>query len=484
MRVVLLLLLLVCQAAPSLAQSWPAVLRAELDASGIPTEAVGLYVQELDAGAPLLAWNAETPMNPASAMKLLTTLAALEVLGPAYTWRTEAYIDGPLRGDVLEGDLMLKGGGDPKLDLEKFWLLVKTLRGRGLREIRGDLVADRSAFAVDDSDPARFDNAPTRPYNVPPDALLVNYKSIDLQFIPQDDIGTVRIVSLPELAQIGIINQLALGAGNCDFWPERPMASMQESQLVFSGLFPRGCGEKRKSFSLLTPDAYLQALFSQLWQEAGGTFAGRVRPGQVPASARLLATWESPPLAEVIRDVNKWSNNVMARQLFLTLGLQRDTPPATTLEAIRAVQEWLGQIGLEMPELVLENGSGLSRSERISARNLARLLEHGWNSPLLPEYLASLPIPGVDGTLRRRLNGSPAAGKAHLKSGYIDGVRSVAGYVRDRHGRWLLLVCIVNHPQAVAAQPFLDAVVDWAWSRKGDDCCGRRPGGSEVFWGY
>ncbi len=473
MRALALLLLLSCQAVAALAQSWPAAVRAELDASEIPVEAVGLYVQEIGAPTPLLAWNADAPMNPASAMKLLTTLAALDLLGPAYTWRTEVYTDAPLRGDVLEGDLVLKGGGDPKLDLERFWLLLKALRGRGLREIRGDLVADRSAFALDDSDPARFDNAPTRPYNVQPDALLVNYKSIDLQFLPEEDLGTVRIVSLPDLAPIGIVNQLVLGAGSCDFWPERPMTSLQAPQLVFTGVFPRGCGEKRRSFSLLTPDAYLEALFRQLWQEAGGTFTGRVREGRVSATARLLATWESPPLAEVIRDVNKWSNNVMARQLFLTLGLQRNGPPATTLEATRAVQEWLGQIGLEMPGLVLENGSGLSRSERISARNLARLLEHGWNGPLLPEYLASLPIPGVDGTLRRRLNGSPAAGQAHLKSGYIDGVRSVAGYVRDRRGRWLLLVCIVNHPQAVAAQPFLDVLVDWAWIGGGEDCCKR-----------
>ncbi len=469
MRVVVLILVLACQVAPALAQSWPAGVRAELDATGIPAEAVGLYVQELGAATPLLAWNADKPMNPASTMKLLTTLAALEALGPAYTWRTEVYADGPLRGNVLEGNLVLKGSGDPKLDLEKLWLLMKMLRGRGLREIRGDLVADRSAFSLENNDPARFDNAPTRPYNVQPDALLVNYKSIDLQFVPQEDSATVRIVSLPELAQINIVNELTLGAGDCESWPERPMTSADEPQLVFTGVFPRGCGEKHKSFSLLTPDDYLEALFRQLWQEAGGTFTGRVREGQVPASARLLATWESPPLAEIIRDVNKWSNNVMARQLFLTLGLNPDAPPATTATATRAVQEWLLRADLEMPELVLENGSGLSRSERISARSMARLLYHGWDSPLLPEYLASLPIPGVDGTLRRRLAGSPAAGQAHLKSGYIDGVRSVAGYVRDHRGRWLILVCFVNHANAIAAQPFLDAVVDWTWSQNGDD---------------
>ena len=259
-------------------------MRAELDATGIPAEAVGLYVQEVGAATPLLAWNADKPMNPASTMKLLTTLAALEALGPAYTWRTEVYADGPLRGNVLEGNLVLKGSGDPKLDLEKLWLLVKTLRGRGLREIRGDLVADRSAFSLENNDPARFDNAPTRPYNVQPDALLVNYKSIDLQFVPQEDSATVRIVSLPELAQINIVNELTLGAGDCESWPERPMTSADQPQLVFTGVFPRGCGEKHKSFSLLTPDDYLEALFRQLWQEAGGTFTGRVREGRVPAS--------------------------------------------------------------------------------------------------------------------------------------------------------------------------------------------------------
>jgi D-alanyl-D-alanine carboxypeptidase/D-alanyl-D-alanine-endopeptidase (penicillin-binding protein 4) len=350
MRAAVLVLALACLAAPASAQHWPATLRAELAASGIPTEAVGLYLGEVGAATAILDWNSGTPMNPASTMKLVTTLAALELLGPAHTWRTEVYVDGLLRGDVLEGDLVLRGSGDPKLDLESLWLLVKSLRGRGLREIRGDLVADRSAFAVEDGDPARFDNEPTRPYNVPPDALLINYKSVSLQFVPQKDSGTVQIVPLPDLPQIRIVNQLALAPGHCDFWPERPMASAEQAQLVFTGVFPEGCGEKRKSFSLLAPDEYLQALFRQLWTEAGGMFTGRVREGAVSSSARLFAVWESPPLAEVIRDINKWSSNVMARQLFLTLALGAQRP-ATVVKAAQTVQEWARQAGLEMPEL-------------------------------------------------------------------------------------------------------------------------------------
>jgi D-alanyl-D-alanine carboxypeptidase/D-alanyl-D-alanine-endopeptidase (penicillin-binding protein 4) len=468
-RVILVLLGCLIAVGSARAQHWPGPLRAELAASGLPPEAVGVYVQEVGATRPLFAWNADKAMNPASVMKLLTTLAALELLGPNYTWRTEVYVDGAVKGEVLEGNLVLKGSGDPKLTLENFWLLLKGLRARGLREIRGDLVVDRSLFALEDADAARFDNEPTRPYNVPPDALLVNYKSVRLHFIPQEDSGTVRIAALPDLPQVSVLNQLALGAGSCSYWPERPMAYPEQARLVFTGVFPQGCGEKAKSFSLLTPNEYLLALFRQAWQEVGGAFTGNLRESPVPASARLFATWESPPLSEVIRDINKFSNNVMARQMFLTLSLSVDAPPATTSKATRAIQEWLTRIGLDVPELVIENGSGLSRNERVSPRNLARLLQRGWDSPLLPEYLASLPIPGVDGTLRRRLSDSQAAGHAHLKSGYLEGVRAVAGYVRDRRGRWLIVVCIVNH--ASSGQSFVDAVVDWAWSQAGDGCC-------------
>jgi D-alanyl-D-alanine carboxypeptidase/D-alanyl-D-alanine-endopeptidase (penicillin-binding protein 4) len=326
---------------------------------------------------------------------------------------------------------------------------------------------------LENADPAQFDNRPTRPYNVPPDALLLNFKSVRLQFLPDEENGKVKITSLPDLPQVSIVNQLSLGRGSCQYWPENPQANPEKAQLVFQGKFPKGCGEKSKNFSLLTPNEYLQAVFEQTWRELGGKFGGKVRDGMVPASARPLSTWQSPPVSEVIRDINKWSNNVMARQLFLTLGLDGGASPATTATADSAVRGWLKEAGLEFPEFVLENGSGLSREERISVRNLARILERGWDSPLMPEYLASLPIPAVDGTLRRRLKGSDAAGKAHLKSGYLEGVRAVAGYLQDYRGRWLILVCIINHKNAIRAQPFLDAVVDWAWSQGDEGCCMR-----------
>jgi D-alanyl-D-alanine carboxypeptidase/D-alanyl-D-alanine-endopeptidase (penicillin-binding protein 4) len=402
-------------------------------------------------------------MNPASTMKLLTTLAALEVLGPNYTWRTEAYTRGTMQDGVLSGDLILRGSGDPKLTLENFWLLLADLRARGLREIRGDLVLDRSFFAVPPGDPGRFDNEPTRPYNVEPDALLINYKSFRLQFVPDEASGRVRIIPTPPLPEVEIVNQLVLGPASCEFWPDRPQFMPEPPRLVFTGVFPGGCGERSRNFALLDPNRYALSLFTQTWQASGGDFTGTVREAPVPPDALLIATWESPPLSELIRDINKFSNNVMARQVFLTLALKLEPPPVTAAAAASVAREWLRRTGIDAPELVIENGSGLSRTERISARNLAKVLARGFAGPLMPEFVASLPIAGIDGTFRRRLNGSLAVGQAHVKSGYLDGVRAIAGYVQDRDGRWLIVVSLINHPAAASAAAFQDAVIDWAF---------------------
>ena len=472
----LFLLSLLTLGTPAIAQSGPlpAQLREALASAGIPPSAVGVYVHEIGAPRPVLEHQVDRPMNPASTRKLLTTLAGLELLGPSYTWRTEAWIDGTLAGDVLQGDLVLKGYGDPKLTIEDLWLFLREIRARGVREIRGDLLLDRSFFAIEPSDPAHFDNDPARPYNVGPDALLLNFKSVRLEFLPQEENGTVAILPLPDLPQVSIVNQLTLGGGSCDFWAERLQANLEPTRLTFTGVFPRGCGTKEKSYSLLSPNEYAFALFQQLWRELGGSLSGRARDGTFPESARLLATWDSAPLAEVIRDINKFSNNVMARQLFLTLSLAADNPPATTDKAARAMREWLARSHLDFPELQVENGSGLSRNERISPRHLGELLLYAARSPLMPEYAASLPIPGVDGTLRRRLAGSPAIGQAHLKTGYLDGVRAIAGYVLDTRGRIIVVVSIINHPQAVNAQGFQEAVIDWARSRgTPGSCCAR-----------
>jgi D-alanyl-D-alanine carboxypeptidase/D-alanyl-D-alanine-endopeptidase (penicillin-binding protein 4) len=458
-------------ALPAMAESLPPSVARALKQAGIPPAAAGIYVREAGAPRPALALNAGEPMNPASVMKLLTTYAALELLGPAYTWRTEVYGTDALRGDTLEGDLVIKGYGDPKLNLENFWLLTRRLRLTGLRDIRGDLVLDASYFAVAGGDPGAFDKRPFRAYNVPPEALLVNYRVINLTLAPDPERRGVRVTADPVPAPLHLVNNLRLTQAPCDDWRGELKADIRpgpEPALVaLNGSYSANCGEKSYLLALFDSERYAHGLFRELWSQQGGSFEGGVRQGEVPAGARLLLTHTSPPLTEVVRDVNKFSNNVMARQLFLALGAEYSGPPATLEKSRAALQQWLQGKGLRFPELVMENGSGLSRTERISAAHLGELLLSAFASPVMPEFMASLPVSGVDGTMKKRMNGSGIAGQAHIKTGLLEGVRTMAGYVLDARGRRVVVVALVNHPNAGAAEPVLDALLEWVYARPG-----------------
>ena len=413
----------------------------------------------------------ERAFNPASTIKLLTTYAALDMLGPAYTWTTEIYAAGPLQGDVLAGDLVIKGYGDPRLTLENFWLMLRALRARGVREIRGDLVLDRSYFApITDADPASFDNEPTRPYNTIPDALLVNFKAVRLQFVPDAQQHRLAILAEPPLPQLQILNNAVLDNEPCGDWVDRlKLTALGDAggvRFLFSGNYSVDCGEKERNYSVLGHPEYVHALFSLLWRELGGAFTGAVRSASgVPASARLLLSYKTQPLAEIVRDINKFSNNVMARQLYLSLGAIAYGPAADGEKSARAIRQWLVLHQLPFPELVLENGSGLSRNERLSARSLARLLRAAYHSAVMPEFMASLPIYAVDGTLKKRLAGNGIAGQAHIKTGSLAEVRAIAGYLLDSSGRTMVVVCIVNHGRAAFAQPVQDALLGWVYER-------------------
>lgn len=474
------LALLLLPAAVALAQTattLPEPVARALAQAGIPESAVGVYVHEIGADQPVLSVGAERALNPASTMKLVTTYAGLEMLGPAYVWNTDVLTDGTLNQDVLTGNLYIKGSGDPKLTVESFWLLLRNLRARGVREIRGDLILDRRLFAEELQDPGAFDDQPTRPYNTGPSALLVNFKAVTLQFIPDTASRTVRIAVEPPLPQVQIINNLKIADGPCGDWVGKLRLDAQgnadSARLAFNGTYALDCGEGMRSFSVLGHRQYIGALFAHLWKDLGGTFNGQVRDGATPEQARRLTTARSLSLSEIVRDVNKYSNNVMARQLFLSLGMNNGTP-ATTAAASTAVKQWLALKGLTVPELVLENGSGLSRIERISARSLGAVLLNAYASPVMPELMASLPVAAVDGTLRKRLKSAEVAGQAHVKTGSLSGVRSIAGYVLDAQGNRSVIVFLVNHANAFNAQAAQDALMAWAHNRDSSGCCGRQ----------
>ncbi|HUQ26115.1 MAG TPA: D-alanyl-D-alanine carboxypeptidase/D-alanyl-D-alanine-endopeptidase [Burkholderiales bacterium] len=444
---------------PSLAAGQlPKEVVAALRAAGVPLSNVGVVVQEVGAARPSITMNAHQPLNPASTMKLLTTYAALELLGPAYRWKTEAYLDGD--------NLFLKGYGDPKLNYESFWMLLRSLRGRGLREIRGDVILDRSRFAPVPDVP--FDSEIYRPYNVRPDALLVNFKSLRFTFVPDE--GKVRLFVEPALPGLEVVNTLRLADGPC---PEgrafrdlvgAAFESKPKPSASFTGVYPAQCGEKDFNVALNTPEDYAAGMIRQLWAEMGGTWRGNAREGVVPAGARLVYTHESEPLGETVRDINKFSNNVMARQLFLTLAAELVAVPAQAENSARAIRQWLTLKGIRAPELVLENGSGLSRSERISAANMAAILQAAWRSPLMPEFISSLPVVAADGTMKKRMRGERVAGSAHIKTGLLNEARAIGGYVLDRSGKRHVVVMIVNDPRAPETDAAMDALLAWVYN--------------------
>jgi D-alanyl-D-alanine carboxypeptidase/D-alanyl-D-alanine-endopeptidase (penicillin-binding protein 4) len=439
----------------------PTTVKRELKQAGIPQEAIAVVVQEIATRKSLLSMNAERSMNPASTMKLLTTYAALDLLGPAYTWKTEAYLDGELKDGVLQGNLVLKGYGDPKLTVEQFWLWLAELRARGLRDIRGDLVLDRSYFALPPFDAGAFDNDPVRAYNVGPDALLLNFNTLRLRYAPEGD--KLNVVSEPPLDGFRFDNQLVPQANvTCDVWDDGIRVQPGGDSVRFEGGYPAECGEREHSLSVMPHARYVDAVFRALWKNLGGTLHGALREQTVGANAKLFSTHRSEPLSLTIRDINKFSNNVMARQLFLTLGA---TDQADIERSVQAVESWLHTQRLDFPELVLENGAGLSRQERISAAHMTQLLQHANAHPLSAEFQASLPILGVDGSVKKRLKESLAASHAHLKTGTLTGVKTIAGYVKSRGGREWVVVFFINHANAQRGQAAQDALIEWVQAR-------------------
>ncbi|MDQ6681504.1 MAG: D-alanyl-D-alanine carboxypeptidase/D-alanyl-D-alanine-endopeptidase [Pseudomonadota bacterium] len=446
----------------STALAAPSVGVPEVDAAlaraKVPADALVVLVQEVGAARPLLAWQPDQAANPASLMKLFTSYAALELLGPAWTWTTPVWLQGPVASGVLQGDLVIKGTGDPKLVLERIWLLLRRVQQQGVREIRGDIVLDRSGFLVPEQSPAEFDGEPLRPYNARADALLLNFRSVLLTFTPDPARGTARVSAEPPLAGVRVDGTVPLSAAPCEDWRAGLKADFSDAnQIRFAGAFSPACGEKTWPLAYADPKTYNERVLAGMWAEMGGTLGGVVRDGVAPGNAPSFEM-VSPTLPEVVRDINKYSNNVMAQQLFLTLGLtQRGIGTPETSRAV--LRQWLAnRFGGSAAGAVIDNGSGLSRETRVSARLLAQMLQAAWAGPLMPELMSSLPVAGIDGTLRRSRS---TLGRAHLKTGSLRDVVGVAGYVLANTGRRYVLVAIINHPNANAARPVLDALVQW-----------------------
>jgi len=442
----------------------PASLKQALAKAKIDEKSLALAIVPLDGQGKTRLFNADKAVNPASTMKLVTTYAGLELLGPSYQWKTEIYTDGTLKDGVLSGNLYLKGGGDPKLNLQRLWLLLRDLRAAGVKEVKGDLRLERSYFFHPTSPDFDDDGGdPLRPFLVKPDALLVNFKSVRLVVRAED--GKVNLHMDPPLASLPMVSEVKLlpAKKTCP----APLISFhlreqeQGASLLVKGQLAEGC---RTEFylSVLDHADYAFAAVRALWQEMGGTIEGKNSLGLLPMpdERRLLTRSFSPDLAEIIRDINKYSNNTMARQLFLSIGAQFHGDEDTHDQAAnRVIRRWLAKKDIKIKHLVMENGSGLSRNERISAAELAAILQAAWKSPYAAELISSLPLVAIDGTMRSRLRGTALVGQAHIKTGALNNARAIAGFCRDKNGKNWAVVAILNGSKLWNASTVLDQVL-------------------------
>ncbi|GGD09752.1 D-alanyl-D-alanine carboxypeptidase/D-alanyl-D-alanine endopeptidase [Halopseudomonas salina] len=448
----------------------PATVKQSLQAAKLPVEAMSVAAIPLEGQGMAQFVNADKIVNPASTMKLVTTYAALELLGPTYSWRSELLGTGPINNGVLEGDLIFRSSGDPKMTIERMWTLLRDLRAAGVREVAGNLILQPADIRLPaDAVPFPDDgNDPSKPFLVEPDPLLTNLKLLVLSSYGESN--GVRIHMEPALPEVTINNQLRLLApvNSCP-WPNVTYGIVDNGSnatITLAGALHEGCSVQRYMSALNAP-TYTGSMLRSLWRDMGGAIRGTTLVGQASSNARQLAYSDSPDLVTVIRDINKFSNNTMARQLFLTIG--RETRKPGDLDdqrsAVRSINQWLGGKGIQPTALVMENGSGLSRIERMTARDMAMLLQQAWKSPYSAEFIASLPLAAMDGTMRRRLRNTSVAGQAHIKTGSLRSVRAIAGITRDANGQSWAVAAIVNHPAAGASREALDRVLTDVYRR-------------------
>ncbi len=441
------------------AASVPAEVKSILSNAHIPYGDVSLWVAKARETTPVIALNPEKAMQPASCAKLLTTLAALEILGPNYRWKTRWLAESFNEKTGLVKGLTFVGGGDPHYVIERLWLAAERLKAIGVRTIEGDIGVDRKLFTVV-GDAKPLDGQTDRAYNVEADAALVSQRSVCFEIMPDEEAGIARIVPIPRLAGFKTTKSVPLTGGACSDWKGGLKAKFTSSEATFKGAYPLNCGKKTWPATLWKPNEYLRAVFSEVFSEAGIAWKGSVTDREASPNARELLLEKSNPLSNLVVLTNKFSNNTMARHLFLSLsfadavGMRR---PATVKRSQAVLSQWLTRIGIDSERVFIENGSGLSRETHISAADLGRVLTYAETGPYAAEFFSSLPIAGVDGTMRKR----EVTGFSRLKTGRVKDVRSIAGLVRDTKGTDWTVVILINTKATSGAIPAIDGILSW-----------------------
>ena len=454
--------------------------------SGIPSGAASFYVQAVNQSVPLVNTNARGAQNPASVIKLVTSFAALKTFGPDFHWTTQLLSEGsPDVAGVLHQPVYLKGSGDPQLVIEKIDELTQNLAKNGVKQVDAPIVVDRSIFKDERQDASSFDGEPSMPYNAQPDAALMNFRALIFRFDPE----TQQVTLTPWLMGYNLNNAVQWVDGACPSggWKSTLALSVSGDQAYMGGKYYSGCGAQNWNFHAYqtTANDYVKGVFGGLMAGGGGMqpayfvppsndlnpinlFAPparsvwtqpRIEDGRTPVGAHVLASVQSAPLTDILRDMNHFSNNVMARQIYLSLSA-KEKGVGNLDDSASIVTHRLAEQGLHLNSLRMGNGSGLSRETAVSAEDLGHMLVRASSDASFVNTLARL---GIEGTVKNRLTHTDMVGRGRLKTGTLNDVRAIAGYIDGKSGARYAVVSIIQDgaAQTAAGKQVHDLFLQW-----------------------
>lgn len=420
-------------------------LDAIVGGSPIAGSRAGLVALDVETGAVKYARDADVLLNPASNVKLFTTAAALARLGPEYRFSTEFLVDPASAGAASVKTLYVRGRGDPSIVTERLWAMAGDLAHLGVKRI-GELVLDDTFFDAERLAPGYDQETGDRAYLAPTGALSLDFNAVAAYVGPGERKGARARAELePASPFLELENRaVTVGAGAGRKVTLASSAAGGKQRVVVDGRVPLGGRTQAIWRKVDDPALFFGHTLARLL-DLRGVKVGRVRVGAVAAGARLVHVSESEPLAEIVRRLNKTSNNFTAEQLLETLGAEVKGPPGSFAKGVAAVEDFLAEVGIPRGTYVMRNGSGLNDANRFSARQLATLLRYMWGRfPLAFEYIASLPVAGRDGTIRWRMEGTEAAGRLRAKTGTLENVTSLSGYVQTAGKETLAFAVLVN----------------------------------------
>ncbi|MBX7137618.1 MAG: D-alanyl-D-alanine carboxypeptidase/D-alanyl-D-alanine-endopeptidase [Oligoflexia bacterium] len=413
----------------------------------------GIAVFDLASGTPVFLHNAEKPLKPASVMKVLTSAVALEDLGPEFQFRTEFLVEAPLTSGRVQ-NLYVKGGGDPALTVEELWKISRNLGLLGVRQI-DNVILDDSGFNSGRSPVGQ------RAYQTGSSALAFNHDSLGFMVCPTQSGREARVETVPPEIQPRIEGRIQTSSSEAATFTIDELYQ-QGGQLAFKigGAIPKDQECETFYRSVVDPVSYLGQTFRGILKQTGVNLLSGYRGGKTPVGAKVLYAHLSPPLSEILKDLNHFSNNFIAEQLLYAIGahlsgnFEREA-------GLKRLEQYLISLGVSAASVRVVDASGLSHSSRLSASAVARVLKRMAElDSVRPEFENSLSVGGRSGTLKRRDFGLVSGATVRGKTGTLDGVSSLAGYLSCTSGRKLVFAILINDaPSKEAAERLENQIV-------------------------